>query len=45
VFVVVIRKNVTVSGEFRNVRLVVRMIVRVLPLCSTLDFIVKHVTL
>lgn len=44
-FVVAIRINVTVSGEFRNVRVVVRMFVRVLSLCSTLDFTVKHVTL
>jgi hypothetical protein len=40
---VAIRKNVTVSGEFRNVRIVIGMFVRVLSLCSKLDFIVKHV--
>jgi hypothetical protein len=38
------KKNVTVRGEFRNVRFVVRMFVRVMSLCSTLDFDVKHVT-
>jgi hypothetical protein len=38
-------KNVTVSGEFRNVRVSVRMFVRALPRCSTLDFTVRYVTL
>lgn len=38
-FVVAIQKGVTVNGDFRNVRVLVKMLVRVMQLCSTLDFL------